>query len=294
VEIAKIRRENPNRIKAVVSGLTHHVNQFFTLMLFGIFIVNSYGYCSDFQPDLKVGINGRTYPIGAQIVGNLGVSYPLWGDTGAWKYGYVRGGINLMTSGVVNRAGLELQVFPISILGISAGYDTGVRNFIPKWLDCDRYECVGRVDRKNVRVNLVAAYSGFSFGFLARYEEFKSFASSSKLVYDETTLLVGQHSGENVFTMNPVVLYQVADRMSVGFMSLYSHAIDTGGSSNLYGPVMTYAPEPKLNILAGVGLDASPIVNSAISGFFVLQYNIKPSMSVMDLALRKTENSSEK
>src|SRR5690606_39253684 len=106
---------------------------------------------SQLSHDIRLGLNARTYPIGAQITGALGVAYPLWGATSTWKYGYVRAGLNIGTSVVVNRIGGEIQFFPVSIAGITAGYDTGVRNFIPRWLDCNTFECTGRVDRKYLR-----------------------------------------------------------------------------------------------------------------------------------------------
>lgn len=259
-------------------------------MILGLISFENQGFAqSALHSDFKLGLNGRTYPIGAQIAASGGLAYSFWGDTKTWKYGYARAGLNLMTSAVVNRAGIELQVFPISIFGISAGYDTGTRNFIPKWLDCNLYECTGRVDRKHMRAALVAAYSGFSFMFIARYEELRGFNSTSKLVFDETTLVLAKRDGESVFTMNPVLLYQVGERTNVGLVSLYTRALNTGGYSHLYGPIVSHSTSPKFNILAGIGLNTSPVVHSGLCGFFQLQYNIKPSLSVMDLALRNSQ-----
>ncbi len=281
----------------VVPSLTHHVNaiikQLF-IILFSLYLSQNNALAiSNLHPDLRASFNGRTYPIGAQIVGSLGVAYPLWGDTQTWKYGYVRAGLNLMTSAVVNRAGIEFQLFPISILGITAGYDTGVRNFIPRWLQCDLYECTGRVDHKYLRLSFVAAAAGFSFMFITRYDEMRGFAQSSKPVFDEITLLLGKRNGENVITFNPALLYKVGDKTSVGLASLYSRALDTGGYSHLYGPVVNLNPNPKFNALIGVGLNSSPVVHSALSGFFLLQYNVVTSLSVMDLAQRTTPDVSE-
>jgi len=283
-------RPKPNRMCDVVTEVTRTVNDVFKQFLFIIlclFLAQNASFAqSENHPDLRVNFNARTYPIGAQIVGSVGASYPLWGDTQTWKYGYARAGLNLMTSAIVNRVGLEFQLFPISIAGITVGYDTGVRNFIPKWLDCNVYECTGRVDRKHVRLNLVAAHSGFSFMMITRYEELRGFGSVSKPVFDETTLLLGHRNGENVLTFNPALLYKVGEHTNVGFASLYSRALDTGGYSHLYGPVVSLNPEPKFNALIGAGLNSSPVAHSAMCGFFVLQYNIEPSLSVLDLALR--------
>lgn len=292
----KMLSNSPKRMSAVVSILTHNVNVIFKqqlIILFSLFFLGNQAFAqSSVQTDYRVGLNGRTYPIGAQIVGTFGLGKSIWGDTKTWKYGYIRGGANLMTSAVVNRAGIELQLFPISILGFTVGYDTGVRNFIPRWLDCDLYECTGRVDRKHARLNLVAAYSGFSLLFFARYEELRGFNSSNKLVFDETTLLLGNRSGENIFTMSPALLYKVGENTHVGMVSLYSRALDTGGYSHLYGPVVSHNTSPKFNTLIGLGLNSSPVVHSGFCGFFMFQYNMKPSLSVVDMNLRNSETDS--
>jgi len=245
---------------------------------------------SSIYPDLKLSFNGRSYPAGMQVVGALGVAYPIWGDHQTWKYGYVRGGLNLMTSAVVNHAGIELQVYPISIAGITFGYDTGIRNYVPSWLDCNFIECTGRLDRKYVRFNLFAAHSHFYFMLMSRYDELHGYGSS-KPMFDEVTILVGNRNGEKVFTLNPVVLYKLTDLTSIGVVSLYSHALDTGGYSHLFGPLVNLTPQPKFNALLGVGLNSSPVAHSAITAFFLLQYNIAPSLAITDLAIRDASES---
>ncbi len=239
------------------------------------------------RPDLKVGLNGRTYPVGAQIAVLPGASQLLWGDPQDWKYGYVRAGLNLYTSAVVNRAGIELQFFPISILGVSVGYDSGTRNFIPKWLDCDRYACTGRVDRRYARLNLFGAVKKVSFSLMAKLEELKGFQSVQKPLFDEMSLLAVQMGGESTLTYSPAILYRLDEKTQVGFASLYARSFTTPGYSHLYGPVVNYNPEPKFNALVGLGLNSGPVAHSAICGFFMLTYNIEPSLAVTDLALRK-------
>lgn len=285
-----MQRPNPNCMGAFVTIITQNVNPIFKqlfIIVYALFLAGNVAIAEQqISPDFKLGFNGRTYPIGVQLMGNAGLGYPIWGDTDTWKYGYVRAGLNIMTSAVVNRAGIELQVFPISIFGVTAGYDTGVRNFVPKWLNCDLYECVGRVDRKFLRVNAAAAYEDFSMMLMSRYEELRGFGATPKLVFDETTLVVGRPNGENIFTLNPALLYRIDDSMGVGFASLYSHAIDTGGYSHLYGPIVNLTTSPKFSMILGAGLNSSPIVHSGFCGFFLLQYNVKPSLSVMDLKAR--------
>jgi len=238
--------------------------------------------------DAKVGLNARTYPIGAQIVGTGGWNARLWGDDHTWKYGYVRAALNLATSAVVNRVGGELQFFPISIFGISAGYDWGTRNYTAKYLDCNVVECNGRLDRKFLKVNAVMAYSGVVFSFLGRYENLRA-PVAHKPFFDEVTLLTGNSSGENTLTLNPALLYTLSNTSEetwrVGATSLYSRAIDTGGYTHLYGPVVSYNHDVWA-VIAGAGLNRSPVVHSGYAAFMVLSYTFEPSLAVSEMALR--------
>jgi hypothetical protein len=240
--------------------------------------------------DLKLGFNSRTYPIGAQLLATGGYNLRLWGDTNTWKYGYVRTAANLATSAVVNRAGAEVQFFPISILGFSAGYDWGVRNITMKFLDCNVYECNGRIDRKYLRANALAAYHGVIFSFVAKYENLRA-PIAQKLFFDEVTLLVGQSSGENTLTLNPALLYTLNESYKVGATSLYSRAIDTGGYTHLYGPIVNYTPHwgerfGEWNVVAGVGLNRSPVVHSGFTGFLVMSYALQPSLAISERSIR--------
>ncbi len=255
-------------------------------LLFLIFS-NSSSYA---QWDARVGFNTRTYPIGAQANATGGYNFLLWDRTdaanGMWKYGYARLGTNLATSAVVNRAGLELQVFPVSLFGITAGYDSGLRNYTPKYLNCSQFECNGRMDRHYLRGNLYLGHHGFTFAGMVRYENLQSF-NSAKPFFDELTLLVGRSSGEHVLTYNPAIFYTLDDQFKVGAMSLYSRALDTGNDSHLFGPLVSWSKDARLNLVAGLGLDRSPVVHTGWCGFAVISYALYPSLSITDVALRK-------
>jgi hypothetical protein len=234
--------------------------------------------------DAKLNLVGRTYPIGAQFQGTAGYSHRLWGDTATWKYGYIRAAANLATSVVINRVGGELQFFPISIVGISAGYDLGVRNFTMRFLDCSLYACNGILERRFIKLNAVGAYQGVIFSFLMRYENIRA-PEATKPLFDEVTLLVGRASGEDTITLNPALLYTIDSTWKVGATSIYSRAVDTGGYTNLYGPVVSWARD-EWNIFFGAGLNRSPVVHSGFAGFFSINYAFAPSLSINDMELR--------
>ena len=244
--------------------------------------------------DSKLGFNFRSYPLGAQATATLGYDFLLWDRSTSpktvWHYGYLRGALNFATSAVVNRVGFELQAFPISIFGISVGYDWGLRNYTPKWLDCQTYECNGRIDRKFIKGNLFGAYHSLVFAGTVRYEELRAY-HTSKQFFDETTLLVGRNAGEHLLTLNPVLVYAIDDVWKAGAMSLYSRAMDTGDFSHLYGPLVTWTHDSILTVAGGVGLNRSPVVQSGWAAFLVVSYNLQPSLAISEVASRGASES---
>jgi hypothetical protein len=257
----------------------------FSLMILGCLGAFS-AQAFDWAPDLKWGLNGRTYPIGLQAFGAAGIGLPLWGSTDQWKYGYLRLGANLASSAVVNRAGYELQLFPISILGLSYGWDTGTRNYTPKFINCSIYECNGRVDRSFWKGHFIAAYQGVIFSVTGRYEKLESFRSS-KPFFDELTLLSGQSAGEHLLTLNPLLLYKWDETWKFGWLSIYAHALNSGGHSHLYGPMVAWSNPDRVNVAGGIGINESSLIHSAISAFFTIQFTLEPSLAVADMIQRE-------
>lgn len=257
---------------------------------------------SDLAWDARAGFNGRTYPIGAQVVGTLGVAYPIWGKWREplpngkvnWQHGYVRLVANGATSVVVNRMGFEFQFFPVSILGFSVGQDWGVRNFVPKVVNCEGITCDGFVTRRYLRWISVGAVGKFVWNIAGRYEELRAPEASQPRFWDEMTLVTGASSGERVLTWLPVVLYQLNDRWQAGGAALYSHAIDTGGDSLMYGPVVGYRTGPDFTAIVGLGPIHSPQAKAGFTGFFTLQWMLKGGISIMDQAASGSPNSASK
>lgn len=74
--------------------------------------------------DYSVGAGVRTAPVLGTLSGKLGYSSLLWGNAGRgeYLYGYVRPSVRLGTSVIANQIEPAIEFFPISILGLSAGY----------------------------------------------------------------------------------------------------------------------------------------------------------------------------
>ncbi len=118
--------------------------------------------------DAQAGLSLRNYPLGASVSGTVGYGYELWrssSESGGpeWKYGYIRPSVKLQSSGVVNGATAEVEVFPISIFGFALGQNLSGRNLKPSDdFDCLTTHCGGRLQRSYLRTQAIAAM-GSSF-----------------------------------------------------------------------------------------------------------------------------------
>jgi hypothetical protein len=262
------------------------------LLAMGIGMMSSSVGATPFSPisDLRLGLNGRTYPVGIQLAGSAGWGQAFWGQAGQkvengkpnWKYGYARLALNGATSAVVNRVGAEFQLFPVSIFGLGVGWDVGSRNFVPPRVDCSAIDCNGAMTRTYLRMMTFLGAGDFILSLTGRYEELRAPDSKRGRFFDEMTLVTGNSSGESVLTWTPILLYKLNEAWQVGGAWLYSRAIQSGGDSSLYGPVVGYRSNHVFSAVAGVGLNRSPVVPSGIAGFFVLQWMLKAGVGIVD------------
>lgn len=241
--------------------------------------------------DIKLSVVGRSYPIGAMALGQFGVAKRIWevssslqGPT-AWQYGYVRAALNVGTSGVVNRIGPEFQFFPISVFGISVGYDVGTRWFKPKWVDCNTYTCWGRIDRPYLRAQAFAAVQNIVFSMNARLDRTKTFSNQSQF-FDEMAVLTGKASGEKVLTLNPALLYRIHQEWGLGYTSILTQALESHHLAHMYGLITQVQLKPETSLVVGLGQNRSPLVPTAWNIFMMYQYTLKAGEPITDLALR--------
>ncbi len=293
---------HPKLMRRVVSRLMRCVNFFHFILIFlviaaclGAEFVQAAPKTNADQTrwDQRAAALGRSYPIGVQAAYSLGYNVKLWQDDRSiddpkhsWKYGYFRLATNMATSAVINRIGLEAQWFPISIFGISLGHDWGLRHFKPPFAECKIYECMGLVKRAYLRGQFVAAASGWVLSIQSRYDQLTHQGFNSTRFFDEMTLLNSQTPRERVFTFNPVLLYTLTDRYRVGMISLFSHGIDSGDTSHLWGPVTQISFNTRTSMILGAGQNSATSIHSALGVFVMLNHVIQPSMAIQDLKIK--------
>jgi len=115
--------------------------------------------------DLTGGIQGRTLPaLGAELYAESGYNQLLWGKKNEPKdflYGLIRPSVQLTSSAVINAAKAEVELFPLSIIGFSAGSQIIHSNFDFPFFDCDIVDCDGEFRRNFVEAKMVLGAKGF-------------------------------------------------------------------------------------------------------------------------------------
>lgn len=115
--------------------------------------------------DLSMGLQGRTLPgIGAELYAEGGFNQLLWGKKEEPKdvlYGLIRPSLAVSTSGVINSIKGEVEIFPISFLGLGVGHQIINSNFDFPFFDCDKVTCQGEFTRDFVESKMVLGFKGW-------------------------------------------------------------------------------------------------------------------------------------
>jgi hypothetical protein len=130
-----------------------------------LFLSTISAWCNSTKFDLSGGIQGRTLPsFGAELYAESGYNFITWGKKETSKdflYGLIRPSFGVSTSGVINSIKGELEIFPISIWGISLGRQIIHSNFDFPFLDCEAAACKGEYQRNFVENKMVIGHKGW-------------------------------------------------------------------------------------------------------------------------------------
>lgn len=132
--------------------------------------------------DFTTNATFRSYPLGGTLAAQLGYGFVLWGAAPStasdrakpkpW-HGYIRPSLELATAGSFQQLKGELELFPISILGVRAGHAKFEnKKDYSAFDDCTNiYLCEGAFTRDFVEAQLVLGTGPFFLVGLYRVEE---------------------------------------------------------------------------------------------------------------------------
>ncbi|MBL7713960.1 MAG: hypothetical protein JNL01_00745 [Bdellovibrionales bacterium] len=237
------------------------------------------------QLDYQVGFGGISYPLGATFFGTVGYGKLLWGPNpmewlpengpakklGDWKFGFVRVLGNVQTIGISNRAFAEVQFFPISILGLAAGY--GVHHRLSKNpnYDCIIEQCKGGLSRSYVRGQFLAGALGAFVLLQARVDQINN-STDSRPFLEETSSLFSSAAQDRLQSTSVMLGYTIDPTWTVTTSwnrQQFQNAGDAGAQNRtLMVNVSRFSG--KWNTTLGAGTyDSSHLKNSITFALFI-------------------------
>ena len=170
------------------------------MIYFLLLIANLALWAAPKNVDLSAGLQGRTLPaLGAEVYADAGYNQLFWGKKDKPTdvfYGLIRPSIGLSSSGVINSIKGELEVFPISFVGFSAGRQIIVSNYNFPFLDCYTVACTGQYERNFVESKMVLGYKGWVAMGNYKVDSLNS-PSETRPMADWRNVIVGE-AGEEV------------------------------------------------------------------------------------------------
>ena len=224
----------------------------------------------------------RTYPTGIAATSEVGYGYKLWGS-GDVMYGYIRPGINIQKSGVVNYAGAQLDFFPVSFFGVSYGKTYGKKDHDDfSGFDCVELLCEHSVEKDILKVSLVLAVKKFKLLYFYNQQDFKNKTGFSFFA-EEFSNLVGFQDAK-LKTNVAVLGYDLSKDLMLGLLGMFNEIENSNtnlGSSlvnvgtNKSNMMMLIGNLKRKNISYQLGLGAfeNRYDKTHFSGLFVVTWN---------------------
>lgn len=194
--------------------------------------------------DYQAGFSARTVPFGGSFSGTLGYGKLLWGsDPGPslpiigppsgeipnWKFGYIRPSLTLQTIGFTSRSLLELDLFPISIVGITLGQSFHYRLDRASQFDCSLVNCNGYLSRTYVRAQAIVGVGQTAVMAWAQYASVGALGSLP--ILEETWALVSAPSSDSLATLTVTAMYRLQDDWVLGLLGSQGRFITSGNHS---------------------------------------------------------------
>ncbi len=181
--------------------------------------------------DYDVRASLRGYPSGIAVQSDIGYGQKLWGKDDV-MYGYIRPGINLQSSAVVNYAGAQLDFYPISFFGVSVGKTYGNRSYDDfQGFNCQELSCENSIEKTHLAINLALAYKKVKFINFYKKQDFDNKTPGSFFA-EEFSNLVG-FEGDKLATNASILGYDINKNLMIAYLHMYNKMENTNQRSRM-------------------------------------------------------------
>lgn len=217
----------------------------------------------------------RSYPQGGAIDSDLGVGKLLW-KKNPILYGYVRSSLQLKTSAIVNYATAQLEVFPVSFIGLYIAKSYGHRSLTNlQGFDCLEVNCTSSVRKNLFGMNVALAYKKFKLVHFFRQEQIHYKDKANSFAEELSNLILTQNDKLDSFTT--IFGRDLKDQWFVGALHLYSKAHHSASFSSMNFLVVQKTIE-RWSFQGGVGKFRTSLGKDHLSSLFIIRYNGKKGL----------------
>jgi len=184
------------------------------------YLISNHSYAK-IEINRKVEILARTFPMGGFSKFSLEAISPLWGTKerkNDISYGFTGAQLEYRTSAVVNYISGKVFIYPIPILGIFIGQESGIKQLEKiDTFDCTTSLCKGKMQRQFTGFRLALGYKNFFFMSESKWS--KITAGDDQLPFvDEMTTLLGKPGQDQSFIGLNILGLNLDDNKKLGFI----------------------------------------------------------------------------
>lgn len=231
--------------------------------------------------DLSLGLQGRTLPaLGAELYADSGYSFLMWGKKENPKdvmYGLVRPSLGVSTSGVINSVKGEIEVFPISFLGIAAGRQIIHSNYDFPFFDCANITCQGEFVRNYVEGKMVVGAQGWIAMGSYRVDTLRG-AKQSLEIADWRNVITGE-PGEDVQHEKKLIVGKMFSNKLVGILAENVRFVGSGERKESYAAVYQIRKND-VSYMVGSGIFRTSQEPMGLIFYFRIHYQPFPSLKL--------------
>lgn len=248
------------------------------LLLAACYALKSYA-----QLDYNLKGTYRSYPSGIAANSDIGYGKKIWGEDSKVMYGYLRTGVNIQTSALVNYVGAQFDFYPVSFLGLSYGKTYGKKSYDDfSGFDCSELTCKHSVEKDTLSVNLALAYKKFKFIYNYKKQDFKNKTGNSFFA-EEFSNLIGYKDAKLV-THTTVYGFDLSRNFMIGLLGVYNKmtnpssidaisSVDVGTGDSLMAMLIGSYKKKKITYQVGLGAFENRKNNQNFAALFIVNWN---------------------
>lgn len=232
--------------------------------------------------DLNAGLQGRTLPaLGAEVYADAGYSQLLWGKREAGDknvlFGLIRPAIGASSSAVINSVKAEVEIFPVSFIGVVIGRQYIHSNYDFPFFNCDQVICQGDFTRNYVETKMALGAAGWVTLLSYRYDTLRA-PNNNRPLADWRHVIVG-NPGEEVQVERKALVAKIIGHHMYGVLAENVRFEGSGESKESYAAVYQYKPED-VAYMIGAGTFRTSRQPMGLIFYFRINATLIPSLKL--------------